>query len=155
MKTLPSKLFPNCMFSKGEDAIFDGLRLPGFHYPVSLYLSAETTLDTHSVENAAAFFDQAVRWDALCRKEFLAFPQGSEESELIEEYCKFFREEFPKDLGEASKRELIKRLRFKGMASHEKGAKQRLVADFTLGYHQVLCAQFDSRCQFTGVCWDS
>lgn len=155
MKTFPSKLFPKCTYTRGEEAVFNDLQVPGFAYPVSLYLSAETTGNTPAVENAAKFFDQAAHWNELCRKLLASFKPGTEERALLEEYCEFFRAEFPKDLGKAPVQDLVKRLRFKGMASHEEGVKQRFVVDLTLGYHQVLCMQFDHRHQFTGVSWDN
>lgn len=155
METLSSRVFPHCTYKKGEEAVFSDLHLLGYAKPVSLYLSAETTGDDRSAKNAAAFFDQVRDWDKLCRKIFLSFHPGSEEYALLEGYFKFFREEFPKDLGDASRADLVKRLRLKGMAAHEQGDNQRFVVDFTLGYFQILCAQFDHAHKFTGLSWDN
>lgn len=154
-KPLPSKRFPRCTYAKGEDTLLSDLVLLGFAKPFSLFVSAETSLDTRAVETAAAFFDRADYWNAHCRELLLSFQPGSEEGVLLEEYFKFFREEFPKDLGEATKKELVKRLRFKGMASYERGLKQRLAVDFTLRYHQVLCMKFDAKHRFADISWDS
>lgn len=154
MKTLPCRLFPKCMFESGEDAIFENCVPLGFHQPISLYLSTATTTSPLSVKRAAAFFDRVSHWDTYCRKILLSYKKNSRESTLVEEYCEFFRKEFEKDLGRLTKEELVKRLRFKGMASHKKGSDQRLVVEFTLGFHQVLCVQFDCNENYIGISWD-
>lgn len=155
MKRLPCRLFPKCMYESGEDAFFENCVPLGFRQPISLYLSTETTVSPLSVNRAAAFFDQVSHWDTYCRKIFLSFKKGSEEAALVEEYCGFFRKEFEKDLGRLTTEELVKRFRFKGMASHERGTDQRFVVDFTLGFHQVLCVQFDCNQKYIGISWDS
>ncbi len=155
METLPSRLFPHCTYRKGREASFSDLRPLGFAKPVSLYLSPETTGDEESLKNAAAFFDKARELDQLCRKIFLSFKPGTKEYALLEDYFQFFREEFPKDLGDASRKEMVKRLRLKELASHENGTGQHFAVDFTLGYFQILCAQFDYKHNFTDLSWDN
>lgn len=160
MKQFPSKLFPNCQYSGEDDIGFYDTIPQGFDHAVSLYLGKETVKDDKAVEKAAAFFDQAAHWDSLCRSIFLAIEEYAEGDETVEEYFDFYKEEVPEvfdteDVDALSLEDMVNKLELVSMASHESGNEQNFVVDFTLGYDQILCAEFDSNSEFQFIAWES
>lgn len=160
MKTLPSKLFPNCSFSTKEDAGFYDVTPVGFNHVVSLYLSSETVKDDASIAKAAAFFDRLHEWNDFCRNAFISANQDSEDSEMIKEYFNFYKEEVPEvfeveDPSELSLAGMVQTLQLAGMGTHGSGAGQHYHVDFTLGYDQLLSVYFDSDGNFDHMAWES
>lgn len=88
-------------------------------------------------------------------------PEKLGESNLtISEYIDFYLEEVP-DIFETdtpnnlSMREKIERLQLKGMSSHGDKENQHFVVEFTLGYDQLLCVNFDSDLIPKSIIWES
>lgn len=160
MKTLPSKLFPNCSFSTDGAAGFYDIIPGGFDHVVSLYLASETVKDDEAIEKAAAFFDRIDEWDNFCRNAFITAEQGSEDSKMIAEYFSFYSDEVPEvfgadDVAALSLADMVKSLRLCHMGTHGSGASQRYNVDFTLGYDQLLSVYFDSGGNFDHMAWES
>lgn len=160
MKTLPSKLFPDCSFTSDEDAGFYDITPEGFNHIVSLYLSIEVVKDDKLIVKAAAFFDRLHEWNDFCRTALMSAEQKSEEFETIMEYFSFYKEEAPEVFGEGnvpdlSLADMVKSLQLSHMGTHGSGAEQRYNVDFTLGYDQLLTIYFDSDCTFERIAWES
>lgn len=160
MKTLPSKLFPNCSFSQDKDAGFYDIIPNGFHHAVSLYLGSETVKDDEAIESAANFFDRIHEWNDFCRNAFLIVEQDSEDFEMIAEYFSFYKDEVPavfgvEDTSDLSLADMVSSLQLSHMGTHGSGTDQRYNVDFTLGYDQLLCVYFDSEINFNHIAWES
>lgn len=160
MKKLPSKLFANCDIPESGDVGFYDIIPEGFEHEVFLYLGEETVEDDKATEKAAQFFDKAVHWDSYCRETFLSYPKDSKEYETITQYFEFYKDEAPEvfgveDISTLSLTDMVNCLLFKTMASHESGNEQHFVIDFTLGYDQLLCANFDGESNLVSVSQES
>lgn len=160
MKTLPSKLFPNCTFSPDDDAGFYDITPAGFDHVVSLYLGGETVKDDQAIARAAAFFDRVTEWDALCRRAFASAPKDSEDYEMVMEYFDFYKDEVPEvfgvdDASTLSLADMIKCLKLAHMGTHGSSDKQVFNVDFTLGYDQLLCGYFDNAGKLDHIAWES
>lgn len=153
-------MFADCELPASGDVGFFDIIPEGFKHEVYLYLGEETVADDKAIETAAQFFDKAVYWDSFCRKIFLSFEEDSEEYETITQYFEFYTDEVPDvfdidDVSALSLADMVSRLIFKSMASHENGDEQHFVVDFTLGYDQLLCVNFDSESHYVNVSWES
>lgn len=160
MKKLPSKLFTNCDIPESGDVGFYDIVPEGFNHAVHLYLSEQTVAEDNAIEKAAQFFDKAAHWDAFCRKIFLSLDKEGEEFETVEEYFEFYKEEVPEifgveDVSALSLADMVNHLVFNSMASHESGDEQHFVIDFTLGYDQILCIEFDNEYSYAHISWES
>lgn len=160
MKKLPSKLFADCDIPVSGDVGFYDIIPEGFKHEVYLYLGEETVVDDKAIEKAAQFFDKAVYWDGFCRKTLLSFEEDSEEHETITQYFEFYKDEVPvvfdvEDVSALSLADMVSRLIFKSMASHEDGDEQHFVVDITLGYDQLLYVNFDSESNYVNITWES
>ncbi|MGI6153254.1 MAG: hypothetical protein ACOYJB_05375 [Christensenellaceae bacterium] len=160
MKTLPSRLFPNCTFSAEKSAGFYDITPEGFDHVVSLFLDDEAVKDDKAIENAARFFDRVHEWDAFGRNAFMSAEEGSEDADMIQEYFDFFREEVPEvfdaeDVAALSVPDMVKKLKLRGMAACGNGDAQTFWVDFTLGYDQLLCVHFNHESKFDHIAWES
>lgn len=160
MKKLPSELFANCDIPKSGDVGFYDIIPEGFSHEVYLYISGETVSDDKAIEKAAQFFDRAVYWDAVCREIFLFLDEESEEYRTVGAFFEFYKDEIPEvfeaeDVSSLSLADMVNRLAFKSMASHANGDEQSFIVDYTLGYDQVLCVKFDSKCNYESIAWES
>ena len=160
MKTLPSRLFPNCAFSAEEAAGFYDIIPQGYTKVVSLFLSKETVADDEAIQKAAVFFDRVQEWDAFGRAAFLSAEEGSEDDEMVAEYFDFYKEEAPDvfgdvDISALTLADMVNGLELCGMATHGCGEGQHFVVDFTLGYDQMLCVSFDVNSECKNIAWES
>ena len=160
MKTLPSKVFPQCEFSQEKDIGFYNITPQGYEHIISLYLSKETVKDDVSIAKAADFFDKLHHWDTFCRDVFASVEEDGEDAEMIAEYFDFYKEEVPEvfgdsDISKLSIADMIKSLKLVNMSSHGSENTQKFVVDFTLGYDQILCVHFDNDSNLNYIAWES
>lgn len=160
MKTLPSRLFPNCELPENDDVGFYDIIPEGFNHEIYLYLSKETVADDEAVKKSAEFFDKVLHWDTFCREIFLSFDEDSEEHRTVKEYFAFYKEEIPEvfnteDISALSLADMVNHLKLQSMASHESGDAQNFVVDFTLGYDQILCVKFNNEGNYLSISWES
>lgn len=156
MKELQSELFSNLAIPENEDFGLYETVPEGFDNKVSLFISEKTITNDTALKKAGEFFDKAVYWDAYCRKLFI---ENSADSD-VEGYFEFYKEEVP-EVFEAYKTKAltladkVNLLQFKGMASHSCEDEQTFVVDFTLGYDQILCVEFNSDFEYSSIAWES
>ena len=156
MKELQSELFSNLTIPEDEDFGLYETVPKGFDNEVSLFISKDTITNDTALKKAGEFFDNAVYWNTYCRKLFI---ENSADSD-VEGYFEFFEEEVP-EVFEAYKTKTliladkVNLLQFEGMASHGFGDEQTFVVDFTLGYDQILCVEFQSDFEYSNIAWES
>ena len=160
MKTLPSKLFPNCSFPSDKGVGFYDITPEGFNHVISLYLGSETVKDDEAIAKAADFFDKASEWDSFCRDAFLSVPEDSDDYKMILEYFSFYKDEVPEvfgvpDASVLSLSDMVRCLILSHMGTHGIGSEQKYNVDFTLGYDQLLCVYFDCDGTFDHIAWES
>ncbi len=150
-----SKLFGELEIPENEDEGFYDIVPKGFDEVVNLYIGIGTVQDKEAIIKAIEFFDRAVNLDIECRKIFL-----SSENDIVEEYFDFFKEESPEvfntdDCSKLTLEEMVKKLKFHQMASHDNGEEQEFVVDFTLDPEEMLCVKFNDKFEFKSVDWES
>lgn len=156
MKVLQSKLFSNLEIPENEDFGLYEIVPKGFDNEVSLFISEKTITNDTALKKAGEFFDKAVYWNTYCRKLFI---ENSADSS-VKEYFEFYKEEVPEVFEAYNTKTLtladkVNLLQFTGMASHDCDDEQTFVVDFTLGYDQILCVEFDSHFKFSNIAWEN
>lgn len=120
-----------------------------------MYVSEVTIKNEESLKKFALFLENLQSY-FLKSKEILSSSDDSD----IDEFFDFYKEEIPEVFGQTppvtlTKKQLVKLLRLKGIATHGAGADQQFVLDFTLGYDQLLCVKYDANLQFSNIAWES
>ncbi len=141
--------------SKDEDAFFDNVSSKNFHANVNIYIDNEVIKCEKSLEKVTGFLDNIDDIDLICRAKF-----NEDKSEMVTSYFDFFKEEAPDVFGtdevsELTLHQMVSKLELVGINCHETTEGLLIVVDYSLGYDQLLCVNFDGNHTLLDIGWES
>ncbi len=158
LKTVKSKLFGTLEYQATENTGFSGIAPVGFDNEVFVYFGSDTTANDEAVDNAIRFIDDLVNIDLKCREIIENIAKLGEDL-TVDEYFEFYKEEVPdvfgvSDISELSTKAMVDKLVLCSVAAHNTDDVQYVV-DYTLGYDQLLCINFNHNKEFSHISWES